>query len=175
MQHAVRPCSVTALLARYLESRCNEHRSWRKGQTSIASSARHSTHEKLAAEAIVLERARHPSLATAPSSIRPTISFLLFFPSNHYRLYCSAFLPPTFRSSHCTHHFFLLLVKKQQTRDVHRPTGISHALSLFSPLPSSLPFSISVFLSLCPSPSIFPNHFMESFYQRSRKGHSIRF
>ena len=144
MQHAVRPCSVTALLARYLESRCNEHRSWRKGQTSIASSARHSTHEKLAAEAIVLERARHPSLATAPSSIRPTISFLLFFPSNHYRLYCSAFLPPTFRSSHCTHHFFLLLVKKQQTRDVHRPTGISHALSLFSPS-----FFLSSFLHFC--------------------------
>lgn len=165
MQHAVRPCSVTALLARYLESRCNEHRSRRKGQTSIASSARHSIHEKLAAEAIVLERARHPSLATAPSSHRPTISFLLFFPPNRYGLYCSAFLPPTFRSSHCTHHFFFfffLPVKKQQTRDVHRPTGISHALSLSSPLSSFLPFSISVFLSLCPSPSIFPNA-MESF------------
>lgn len=159
MQHAVRPCSVTALLARYLESRCNEHRSRRKGQTSIASSARHSIHEKLAAEAIVLERARHPSLATAPSSLRPTISFLLFFPPNRYHLYCSAFLPPTFRSSHCTHHFFFffLLVKKQQTRDVHRPTGISHALSLLFPLSFSLPFSISVFLSLCPSPSIFLN------------------
>lgn len=157
MQHAVRPCSVTALLARYLESRCNEHRSRRKGQTSIASSARHSIHEKLAAEAIVLERARHPSLATAPSSLRPTISFLLFFPPNRYHLYCSAFLPPTFRSSHCTHHFFCLLRNSKLETCIDRLEFRTLSLSLLFPLSFSLPFSISVFLSLCPSPSIFLN------------------
>lgn len=146
MQHAVRPCSVTALLARYLESRCNEHRSRRKGQTSIASSARHSIHEKLAAEAIVLERARHPSLATVPSSHRPTISFLLFFPPNRYGLYCSAFLPPTFRSSHCTHHFFFFFCLLRNSK---LETCIDRlefrTLSLFLPL--FLPFFLSPFLS----------------------------
>lgn len=143
MQHAVRPCSVTALLARYLESRCNEHRSRRKGQTSIASSARHSIHEKLAAEAIVLGRARYPSLATAPSSLRPTISFLLFFPPNRYHLYYSAFLPPTFRSSHCTHHFFCLLRNSKLETCIDRLEF--RTLSLFFSL--FLPLFLSPFLS----------------------------